>query len=103
LQFVAIFPAKVVAGGEVGSSFVVFPNLMVLRPAWHPAQRTLFKDIALCITIQFQEAGFQGAVVPIGENNQNLALHFGGQYSQEVRLPPQFSSYGARAIGWREH
>jgi len=101
LQFVAVFPAEVVAGGEIGSPFVVFPNFVVLRLAWPPAQRALFEDIALSVTIQFQEAGLLGAVPAIGENDQYLALHFGGQYGQKVCLPPQFSASGSWATGGR--
>jgi len=67
-----------VAGGEIGSPFVVFPNLLVLRLPWQPAQRALFEDIALSIAIQFQEVGLLGAVPAIGENDQYLTLHFGG-------------------------
>ena len=96
MQFVAVFAAEVVAGVEIRSSFVIFPNLVVLRLTRLPAQRALFEDIALRVTIQFQEAGLLGAVVAIGENDQYLALHFGGQYGQEVCLPPQFSSSESR-------
>ena len=101
MQFVAVFPAEVVAGGEIGSPFVVFPNLVVSRLAWPPAQRALFEDVALSVTIQFQEAGLLGAVPAIGENDQYLTLHFGGQYGQKVCLPPQFSSSKSCAMCWR--
>jgi hypothetical protein len=98
LQLVAVFPAEAVAGVEVGSTFVVFPNLVVLRLAWPSAQRALFEDIALSVTIQFQEARCLGAAPAIGENDQYLALHCGGQYGQAVCLPPPFSSSGSWAI-----
>ena len=106
LQFVAVFPAEAVAGGEIGSPFVVLPNLVVLWSAWTPAQRALFEDIALGVTIQFQEAGLPGAVPAIGENDQYLALHCGGQYGQEVCPPPYFSSsrsWRTEDRGWSEH
>ena len=91
MQFVAVVSAKDVAGVEIGAAFVVFPNLVVLGLGWQAAQPTLFEDIALCVAIQFQAAGFLSAVIAIGENNQNLALHFGGQYDQaDWILPPEF-------------
>ena len=94
MEFVAVVPAEVVAGGKISPPFVVFPNLVVPGLAWQAAQRALFEDIALRVTLQFQAAGLLGTVVAIGENDQYLALHFGRQYGQQVWLLPPFSSPG---------
>jgi hypothetical protein len=74
---VPVFPAEVVARIELGPAFVVFPNFVVLRLSRLAAKRTLFEDIALSVTIQFQKSGLLGPVRAIGENNEYLTLHCG--------------------------
>jgi hypothetical protein len=96
LQFVAVVPAEVVAGIEIGPSFVIFPDLVVSRLRWQPAERTPLQDVALSVTIQFQGAGLPGAIPAIGQNDQNLTFHLGAQSAQKNWLPPLFSSSGKK-------
>jgi len=91
LQLVAVFPAEIVAGREIGSPFVVFPNFAVKRLAWHSAQRALLENVTSGVAIELQEPGLLGAIPAIGKNDQNLALHLGAQHDRKVRRPPPFS------------
>jgi hypothetical protein len=63
------------AGGELRSAFVVFPDFVVLRLAGLAAQLSFFENVALRITIQLEEPRFVSAIQPIGQNDEYLSLH----------------------------
>jgi hypothetical protein len=63
------------AGGELRSAFVVFPDFVVLRLAGLAAQLSLFENVALGITVQLEEPRFVSAIQPIGQNDEYLSFH----------------------------
>jgi hypothetical protein len=95
---VAEAPTEIVAGVEIGAPFIVFPYLVVERLARLLSQRTVFENVPLRVTIQLEEARLLRAIVAIGENDQDFALHSAEEYGGEIGLSPPFSPSGLAAV-----
>ena len=60
-----VFPLEAVAGRHGRFTVVVFPNFIIARRPGPAAQRTLLQNVALVVTIQFDESRFLALIEPI--------------------------------------